>query len=192
MTSATVYAFYATLLKLIDWQRPGERWLLKSPAHLWGLDHLNTHFPDACFVQTHRDPAAVVASYCSMMSALMSIREHVDPIALGNAVLGSLGLAIERAMSARQRVGDSRFVDVHYSDFVRDPMSVVEKIYAHFAFSLDGRARQAMQSHIRDNPGNRHGRHHYDLKQWGITRAQVYERFETYIRHFDVQVGAPV
>ena len=32
--------YYADLLRLLDWQRPGERWLLKSPAHLWGIDEL--------------------------------------------------------------------------------------------------------------------------------------------------------
>ena len=40
-------AGYRDLLKMLDWQRPGERWLLKSPAHLWALDVLGELFPDA-------------------------------------------------------------------------------------------------------------------------------------------------
>src|SRR5688572_17061640 len=41
-----LYAYYADLLRLLDWQRPGERWLLKSPAHMWGVRELLAAFPD--------------------------------------------------------------------------------------------------------------------------------------------------
>jgi len=41
------YRYYADLLRLLDSQRPGRRWLLKSPAHLWALAPLVEQFPDA-------------------------------------------------------------------------------------------------------------------------------------------------
>jgi hypothetical protein len=58
-----MYAYYGDLLKLLDWQRPGQRWLLKSPAHLWALDILVEMFPDACIIQTHRNPMQILPSY---------------------------------------------------------------------------------------------------------------------------------
>jgi hypothetical protein len=39
-----------------------ERWVLKSPGHLWALDALLAVYPDARIVQTHRDPLQVIAS----------------------------------------------------------------------------------------------------------------------------------
>ena len=50
------YRYYRDLLKMLDWQRPGERWLLKAPAHLWALDVLVEMFPDCCIILTHRNP----------------------------------------------------------------------------------------------------------------------------------------
>ena len=45
-----MYAYYKTLLQMLDWQRPGERWLLKAPAHMWGIDALIDTFPDVSIV----------------------------------------------------------------------------------------------------------------------------------------------
>ena len=61
-----LYEYQRKLMQLLDWQRPGERWLLKAPAHLWGLDALAATFPDVAIVWTHRDPVACIASACSM------------------------------------------------------------------------------------------------------------------------------
>ena len=53
-----LYAYFADLLRLLDWQRPGDHWLLKSPAHLWAIRELLATFPDARIVWSHRDPVA--------------------------------------------------------------------------------------------------------------------------------------
>ena len=49
---ATSYDYYGDILKMLQWQRPGERWLLKTPAHLWALDHLVRLFPDCKIIIT--------------------------------------------------------------------------------------------------------------------------------------------
>ena len=43
-------------------RRAADRWLLKSPAHIWCLDALLAEYPDALLVQTHRDPLRIIAS----------------------------------------------------------------------------------------------------------------------------------
>jgi hypothetical protein len=183
------YAYYRDLLKMIDWQRPGERWLLKSPCHLWALDTLVETFPDACIVQTHRDPAQIVASYCSMMAALMSIRESFDPKELGPAVLEYLSRSVERAMDARDRSDPARFIDIDYRAIVREPLATVEKIYAAFGLPLSGRAADALAAHVRENTQNKHGSHDYTLEEFGLSKAIVTRRMARYIERFDVPVA---
>ena len=56
------YAYLKTVLKILQWYRPRERWVLKSPQHLEQLGPLVETFPDATFVVTHRDPVSVVQS----------------------------------------------------------------------------------------------------------------------------------
>ncbi|HEY2510935.1 MAG TPA: sulfotransferase [Polyangiaceae bacterium] len=180
------YAYYADLLRLVDWQRPGKRWLLKSPAHLWALDVLVEMFPDACIIQTHRDPIPVVASYCSMMFAMMRGREGVDRLELGPTVLEYLARSAERGMAARDRSDPRRFVDVRYRDFVKDPLGTVAEIYDVFRLELTPAAEKAMRGHVESHPQNKHGTHDYSLEEFGLTPERVRKRLAGYIERFEL------
>jgi hypothetical protein len=130
------YAYYRELLKLIDWQRPGERWLLKSPAHLWALDVLVEMFPDACIVLTHRDPLEAIASACSLTDALMVVRASHDKRELGPAVLEYYARSLERGLGAREQAEPRRFADVDYRELVAEPLAALRRIYEHFGLPL--------------------------------------------------------
>ena len=184
------YAYYADLLRMLDWQRPGDRWLLKSPAHLWALDVLVGIFPDACIIQTHRDPGQIIGSYCSMVAMLMRGREGVDPRELGPTVLEYLARSVERGMAARDKLGKERFVDVSYRQFLKDPMGTIELIYAAFQLELTPRTAEAMQRHVAAHPQNKHGAHTYTLADYGLTPQMVSQRLARYIERFDLRPAA--
>lgn len=183
------YAYYKGLLQMLDWQRPGERWLLKSPAHLWALDVLLGQFPDACIVLTHRNPLEVIPSYCSMMAALMSIRAEVDPTALGPAVLEYLARSLERGLAARDASPPERFFDVDYRALVADPLGVIERLYDSFGLPWSGATRTAMQGFLAANPQHKHGAHEYRLEQFGLQAELVRERLRFYLDRFAVPCG---
>ena len=143
------YTYYKGLLQMLDWQRPGERWLLKSPAHLWALDVLVDLFPDACIVQTHRDPVEVIPSYCSMMAALMSIREHVDPQLLGPVVLEYLARSLERGLAARERSDAARFIDIDYRGFTAEPLREIARVYGYFGLPFPRTTESAMAGFLK-------------------------------------------
>jgi hypothetical protein len=178
------YAYYADLLRMLDWQRPGERWLLKSPAHLWAIDVLLEMFPDACILQTHRDPLEILPSYCSMIASLMEIREVVDPKELGPAVLEFLARMLERGLAARDQSRPERFVDVDYRDFVRAPLETAERIYQAFGLELEPGTRAIMERHLSENPQNKHGAHRYSLEEYGLSAETVRTRLAGYIERF--------
>ena len=180
------YAYYADLLRMLDWQRPGERWLLKSPAHLWALDVLVGMFPDACIIQTHRDPAQIIGSYCSMVAMLMRSREAVDARELGPTVLEYLARSVERGMAARDKLGSARFVDVSYRQFVKDPIGAAERVYDAFQLELLPRTVDAMRKHIADHPQNKHGSHTYTLADYGLSAEMVSQRLACYMERFEL------
>jgi hypothetical protein len=178
------YAYYADLLRMLQWQRPGERWLLKSPAHLWALDILTEMFPDVGIVWTHRDPVPLLASYSSMMAMMMNVRESFDPKALGPTVLEYLARKVEHALEARERADASRFVDVDYREFLADPLKTARGIYEAFDLELPAGAAAALRQHVEGNPQNRHGKHSYSLEEYGLTREAVRERLSAYLERF--------
>ena len=179
-----MYRCYRDLLRLLDWQRPGERWLLKAPAHMWGIEALIETFPDVGIVWSHRDPLACTASVCSLTQMLMADQVEMDPHELGPIVMDFYATSLERGLAARDRCDPARFVDVGHDDFVAEPGRLVEDVYRHFELPLGPAARDAMAAHIRDNPKGKHGTHEYGLAEFGLREADVRERFADYTRRF--------
>jgi hypothetical protein len=171
---------------MIDWQRPGDRWLLKSPAHVWALDILIEMFPDVCLIMTHRNPLEVVSSYCSMMDALMISRDRFDRRQLGPVVLEHLARGLERALAVRDASDPMRFIDVDFAAFVDDSMSEVRRIYDHFELDLPAAAAATMQSYVGDNPRGKHGAHEHELDKYGLTPDAIRNRLASYIDRFDL------
>jgi hypothetical protein len=181
-----LYRYYADLLRLLDWQRPGERWLLKTPSHLWALDALVETFPDCGIVWNHRDPAACVASISSMLWMIVRDRVAIAAEAFGPLVLAHYADSMERALAVRDRLDPARFVDVDYDALVADNLSAARSVYERFGLPFAGPARAALEAHAASHPKDQHGRHEYDLATFGLTRAQVDARFAAYRKRFGV------
>lgn len=177
------YAYYADLLRMVQWQRPGKRWLLKTPGHLWALDILIDMFPDCSIIITHRNPLECVTSYASMMAALMVNREF-DKRTLGPVVMEYLARKMEKAVAIRKRSNPARFIDIQFEDFIDQPVATAEKIYAHFNIPMTAEAGQRMRDYAASHPMGKHGKHEYQLEEYGLSADTILARFDFYIREY--------
>lgn len=184
----TQYEYHADLLRLLQWQRPADRWLLKAPSHLGHLDIISQQHPDSGMIITHRNPLEVVGSYCSMMSAVIPERTHTDPQELGRRVLDDLVGQVEHSMQAREAIDSGRILDVQYVDFTADSLAVVDHIYAHLDLPYPEGVRNAISAYIDDHPRGKHGSHDYKLAQFGLNEQQVLDCFSNYISAFNIAV----
>jgi hypothetical protein len=181
------YWRFAQVLQLVGVDEPGKPWLLKNPGHIWELDVLLELFPDACIVQTHRDPVQALPSLCSVLAMARGLTEG------GNVVLRDIGereianwhAAVTRAMAVRERA-PGQFIDVRHKDFHKDPMDVVRRIYERFGYTLTDDVEQRMKERIQANPEGRHGTHVYTLEQFGLQAGAIRERFGKYMQHYDL------
>ncbi len=180
------YNYYADLLKMLQWQRGSGHWLLKTPGHLLALDQLVRLFPDAGIVITHRNPLECVTSYASMMAAMMTHREHFDAKTLGPVVLEFLAVKMERSLAHREHIAPHQIVDIHFNDFVDAPIASAEKIYQQLSMPLSDNSLQAMQAYADAHPMGKHGKHDYQLAEFGLTEAMILKRFDFYLQRFDI------
>ncbi len=181
------YREHKMQLQILQSKFKRERWLLKSPAHLMGLDSLLKTYPDACIIQTHRDPVKVVPSTCSLAKTtrgIVSTQIKLDDI--GAQVVSQLAPALEHTVEVRERLGSKQFIDIQYNDIVADPMAVIEKIYAYFDLPLTQDARYQMSLEVDASPQHKHGRHVYGPEEFGLTEAGLEARFKTYCDAFDI------
>ena len=179
-----LYAYQKKQLQLLNWRNPGRQWMLKAPAHMWGIEAIMQVFPDARFVWCHRNPRAVVPSINSMNKALLEMylgdTSHIDPGEMGRSVMEWYALSLERGLEQRAGFPPSLFFDCSQREFVEQPMALVERLYSSFGLPLEATSRQAMQAHIAANPRGKHGRHHYDLASFGLTSELIDTRFAFY------------
>lgn len=180
------FTFEKQLLQLLQSQAPG-RWTLKNPWHPLYLDDLTTVFPDAQLVMTHRDPADVVGSCCSLIKYVRQIySDQVDLRAIGETFMDTFSIMIDRALDYKAKHGADSIHDIQYADMVRDPIDTLRKVYARFDEPFTPAADAAMQRYLADNPQGKHGRHEYSLEEYGLTRDTVRRRFADYIEAYRI------
>lgn len=181
------YRYLARLLKALAWQRPGRHWVLKTPHHMEFLAELLAVFPDAVIVQTHRDPQATMGSFCSMVAHGRGVfSDHVDAREVGAHWLRKVRRMIDRSLAVRDAGKSASFVDVSYYDLLQDPIAQVERIYARAGRALSGAALGAMRAARAREVQNRHGKHAYKARDFGLSPARIEETFADYRARFAI------
>jgi len=184
-----VYASHRRWLQYLQWRCAAERWVLKSPGHLWALDALLAVYPDARIVQTHRDPLQVVASLVSLITKLRGLAsDAADPLEIGADWADRLAAGLRLASQARERQGGAaaQFLAVRFADLVGREIEQVRRIYAHFDMPLRPEAEARMRRFLAENPRDKHGTHRYSLDFAGLDAERLRPRFADYQRRFEV------
>lgn len=183
------YEWHRRVLQHLQSRCPGERWVLKTPAHLFGLPALFAAYPDARVVVLHRDPVEVAASVASLTTALRSaFSSAVDPVAVARETTARWASAVDRASADRDAgcAPAERFLDIRYTDLRRDPIGTVRRLYAHFGFELTSATEERMRAFLDANPKGRYGPHEYSVAQFALDPDRVRDRFRRYCERFGV------
>jgi hypothetical protein len=182
------YEFYKRFLQHVQSGGVrGERWVLKSPAHLHLIDTLLDVFPDARIVHTHRDPIEVCASVASLTATLRGAStDAVDLKAIGRQQLDWWAKLIEKSLEQRRRLAhrSHQFFDVKMSETVANPLDVVRRMYAHFGYALSDQLEAKMRAFMADHTRHKHGSHTYAAEDFGIDPERDRKPFQDYIDYF--------
>lgn len=190
------YAHLHRMLQFLQWQKrqrglTGQRWVLKSPAHLGYLQALRARFADLHIVHMHRDPRTTIASGASLNATLHAMHaDSVDRDRVGAQWLERMGWTNDRAMATRDGWGDdaSRVTDIGFDDAVADPIGQVARVYDAIGLALTGEAEDAMRRWLDRRPREA-PRPPYGLANYGLRPEQVDERFTLYRKRFGQYIG---
>ena len=185
------YFHHRRIMQHFNWQRrqrpPRRRaqWLFKMPFHLKELEALLDAYPDALFIQTHREPSQFMGSWNSLVERVRSVAiESHSREALGNEQLDFMSGMLNEAIRFRQSRPEleDRWVDVSYFDLVQDPLAVVRYIYDRFGWTLEPDAVAEMKDWLFRQAAQRRRdvRHRYRLEDYGLTREEVDAAFAPY------------
>jgi hypothetical protein len=180
------FRFHKQMLQLLQAENGG-RWTLKNPWHPLYLDDLITVYPDAQLVMTHRDPAEVVGSACSLIRLIRPMfSDVVDLHQIADQMIDTFDLMIARQNAYRDKHGETSICDIQYVQQLRDPIATMRQVYAHFDEPLTRQAEDAMHKVLARNPQGKHGKHIYSLEEFGLTAAGVRQHFRDYCERFAI------
>ena len=184
------YAYLKTVLQILQWYRPRERWVLKSPQHLEQLGPLLTTFPDATIVVTHRDPVAVIQSTITMVTygARTSYRT-TEPHWYRDYWSDRIHRLLEASVRDRHLLPSDRTIDVLFHEYMGDEPGTLARIYEAAGIELTDQARAEHQAYIDAHPRGKEGRVVYDLRRdFDAEPAALREPFGFYLDRFPVRI----
>jgi hypothetical protein len=185
-SEAAAYAHYKRCVQLIGMNDP-RRWLLKNPGHIEQLDLLLAVFPDAKVIQTHRDPAKAVPSLVSLLMQMHPMLEHGRMAERGRIMLrrevAKWANAVHRCEAVRAR-HPGMVLDVVHADFHREPMRVLDRIYAFIGMDIPEPTRDDFARRIAEKPELQHGVHRYRIEDYGMTAEEARAPFGDYVTRY--------
>jgi hypothetical protein len=183
------YLYVKRILKLLQWRCPPKRWRLKNPSHSLFIDSLNSVFPDARFVMTHRSVASVIPSVADVYYELhKAYSDTVNLVMIGRETSDFCSLAMQRMIAFRDAGNDDRFFDIHFAPFQKDPFPILEALYAFAGERLTPQARDGMEAWRRNTPRDA-GYERTNMAAFGLDPISLESQFAFYSRRFNVPLA---
>ncbi len=186
-----IYDWHKRHLQTLQWvaEQPTTRWVVKAPSHLSALPLLFSTYPDARVVMTHRDPLRVLGSLTDLLASLHWMHsDHVDYDVL--VAFMSMGHEMQMNHVAAERDAGGlpvdRISDVVYKDLVRDPIGVIERLYAGWDLPVTPAFRAALESYLAARHTDRTSGHDYSFADTGLDLAAQRALVAPYQERFGV------
>jgi hypothetical protein len=184
---STSYAYLKRCLKALQFLRPKERWLMKTPEHLMNLRALVTEFPDATFVQTHRDPVRITASLVVMIAYGSRMQQRgVDVEEVARYWSARTEDFLRSSVRDRDLLPPSQVIDVHFNDFMTDMKGTVKRVFDCAGHPYTKKTEREIDRFLEENPKGKHGLVDYRLEDLGIDPEERRRALAFYRERFGV------
>jgi hypothetical protein len=176
------YEVHRRSLQHFQFRRAVDRWVLKAPAHMFAAPALLSIYPDARFVQIHRDPIEAVASVSSLVTILRRVfSDDVDPIQIGRDAMSYWAQALKTFMRTRDQLPADQVCDLRYDDIRRDPIAAARQVYRHFGWEFSSEIETRMRAILVRQNSHSNGVHRYHAAYF---RLESMNGFADYCQRF--------
>ena len=180
-------AYERRVLKLLQWGEPSRPWRLKCPSHVLWLDAVDTAFPDAKYVMTHRDPTDVILSVADLYADIIgTFTDNIDRRYIGRLNVEHWSLGMQRAQQFRAAGADDRFYDIDFRAMQADPIGEVTGLYAWLGIPLTDEFAGRMRSWWNHAAQEREPSSRADPAEFGIDLDAVRPQFSTYVENAEL------
>ena len=164
------YRSYRYIIKKMTYAAGGKQLILKSPDNTCRVGVLLEEYPDAKFINIHREP------YVTIMSTINMFRMEMEAFSLNDPPEGDLQEMLEDSIieifermyrglfALQETLPEGVIYDISYDDFVKEPVGSLGDIYSGLGIGGFDEARPRFEQYIES------------LGDYKKNRFELYER----------------
>jgi hypothetical protein len=179
------YEVHKMWLQHLNWHNPRKHWVLKIQEHMYKMPALRRIYPDAIFIQPHRDPTTVIASISQLIRVIRTpAYDEQDSVALGKEFLILWLDGLKCMMAYRRAHPDLPIHDMRYKDLVAKPVETIRAAYEQFGWDFTDASAAGILRWLKENPAEKHGKRSYSLAEFGLDEKTVSDAYADYIETY--------
>ena len=181
-----VMRFYGSCLRRQLYANgPDKTMLGKATQSSGAVESLLEAFPGAKFITIVRHPYQSVASHVSVFWPVW--RAHSPELKKDSPVSKSYArLAVkwyEHLFEFRNKVNPAQYYCIDYRDLTRDPKAALEKLYAHFGWTMSEAFRARLKS-ATEQQREFKSQHAYTLEEFGLSKEWIQAELGPLLDHY--------
>ena len=178
----SVFAWHKKFFQMLELSGRPKRWLLKDPSHIGHIPEILSTYPNAKFINIHRDPMESIASFCSLAKNIRSaFSKNVNPKEIGDVILDFWQHNLNKGIEAKKKLLEDQIVDISYSDFINDPLATIKNIYIRLGLDIDIQTENRMKNYLLGQNEIKKQKHIYSLEDFGLNEEKINIHLENYI-----------
>lgn len=79
---------------------------------------------------------------------------------------------------------EERILDISYAKLTSNPIGVIQDIYDHFGYEFTDEYKNLLEEYMVNNPKGKHGKVSYSLSDYGLTKEDIQNEFDSYINTY--------
>jgi len=184
------YRSYRYIIKKMTYACGGKQLILKSPDNTCRVGILRDEYPNAKFINIHREPYVTIMSTINMFRIETDVFSFNDPPEgdyqemMEDSIIEIFERMYRQLFALEETLPKGVVYDIGYDEFVKDPVGSLRSIYGELGIDGFDEAKPRFESYI-ESLGN-YKKNHFELYE--RLRQKINARLGFYFEHYGYEM----